>query len=472
MKPVFQLLSENAIDTIITQALELIKTVGISVEANDVSELLMQHGASKSTDEKRVLIGEDLVERSLQSAPSEFSLYDRNKREVARPGSDSSCFIPGSAALNLFDFEQNKARPSNRKDLDDFARLTDQLDAFPIQSTAIVPADVPAEVADRVRLFHALKGCSKPIVTGTFHETGFEPMVKMLETVRGSSQELADFPLAVFDCCPTPPLQWPGLTSAVLVEAARRGIPAEIVPVPLCGATGPVTLHGALVQIVAENFSGIVINQCASAESPVIWGGCPMSFDMRFGTTPTGAPETMLLNGASTQIGRHLGLPTHGYLTLSDSKIPDMQSGFESGLGALTAALSGMNMISGAGMLNFIGCQSYEKLVFDAQIALATQRYRQGITIHENPKFANLFLEAIEGKGFLSLKHTRKNHRSELLMPNQLIDRSGDGSAITDAYSRCHQEVQDLLKTPQSERLSAEVESELGKILASELKRF
>ncbi len=469
MIPSFHLLDDETIKGLLSRARAVLADTGIAVEESEITALLADNGARVDSEKSRVFITDQMIDKALESAPNKIRLYDRSRREVAVLGETHGYFVPGSSALNLFDADAMKAREAKRDDLDKLALLTEQIPTFAIQSTALVPSDVPQAVADSVRLFHALTGCTKPIVTGTFHDDGFLPMVRMLEAVRGSAEDLREYPFAIFDCCPTPPLKWPRLTSVVLVESARRGIPAEIIPVPLCGATGPVTLYGSLVQIAAENLSGIVINQCVAPGAPVIWGGCPMSFDMKYGTTPTGAPETMMLNAASAEIARHLGLPSHGYLTLSDAKSMDTQAGFESAMGALTAALSGLNVVSGAGMMSFIGCQSLEKLVFDAQICLAAKRYGRGIEPDLDTDFPELFSEATSSNGFLSLKHTRKNYRRELSMPSELIDRQGSTSTPSDTFSRCKMAVEKLLDNDPPEPLANEIEQEILEINTAEI---
>ena len=99
-----------------------------------------------------------------------------------------------------------------------------------------------------------------------------------------------------------------------LLECARSGLPAELISMPLFGATSPATLAGALVQHTAENLSGVVIHRLAGSGSPIIYGGSPAVFDMRHGTTAMGAIETAMVVCPYAQIGRSLGLPTHGYL--------------------------------------------------------------------------------------------------------------------------------------------------------------
>src|SRR5438094_6541452 len=112
-------------------------------------------------------------------------------------------------------------------------------------------------------------------------------------------------PRAVFDVCPSPPLNWSEFASQNMVELARAGVPAEIVSMPMAGATAPVTLAGSVVQHAAECISGITIHQLAAPGAPIVWGGAPAIFDMRTGTTPMGAIETVMLDLACSQVGKH-----------------------------------------------------------------------------------------------------------------------------------------------------------------------
>ena len=183
----------------------------------------------------------------------------------------------------------------------------------------------------------------------------------------------------MFDVCPSPPLNWSEFASQNLVDLARAGVPAEIVSMPLAGATAPVTLVGSVVQHAAECISGITIHQLANPGAPIVWGGAPAIFDMRTGKTPMGAIETAMLDVACAQVGKHLGLPTHAYMVTGDGRVIDAQVEMESGMSTVLGALAGINMISGAGMLDFLACHSIEKLVIDAEAIASAQRLIEGI---------------------------------------------------------------------------------------------
>ncbi len=185
------------------------------------------------------------------------------------------------------------------------------------------------------------------------------------------------------------------------------------------------TLAGAVVQHCAESLSGVVIHQLATPGAPIIYGGSPACFDMRKGTTPMGAVETMMIDGSYAEIGKHLGLPVQAYMALSDSKTVDYQAGMESAMGAVIAALSGLNNVSGPGMLDFESCQSLEKLVLDNETCGMALRLVEGIELRDDPIVPlDLMREGIERKSFLSLAHTMKWFRKEVYYPDEVIDRN------------------------------------------------
>jgi trimethylamine--corrinoid protein Co-methyltransferase len=106
-------------------------------------------------------------------------------------------------------------------------------------ATSIVCGDVPQSMADWYRLYLLLLTSHKPIVTGGFSIEGVPIMHEMLAVVAGGRDALAARPRAVFDVCPSPPLLWSEITCGNLIDCARAGVPAELVSMPLIGATGP-----------------------------------------------------------------------------------------------------------------------------------------------------------------------------------------------------------------------------------------
>jgi trimethylamine--corrinoid protein Co-methyltransferase len=466
---------EEARGRIVEEAKRILDEIGVFVENDEAVALLDGAGARVDAERGRIYIPASLVEKALATVPERILVYDRRGEAVMDLGADRVHFNPGSAALRIYDYGEGRARTPVTADVVKFAVLTDALPHYAAQSTGVVPGDVPEEIADRYRVYIALQHSTKPVVTGTFKIEAFRVMHAMLAAVAGSQDALREKPMAIFDCCPSPPLKWSDLTTQALIDCARTGLPAELVSMPLTGATSPVTLAGAVTQHCAENLSGIVIHQLARSGAPIIYGGSPACFDMRKGTTPMGAVETQMIDGAYAEIGKHLGLPTHAYMGLSDAKLVDYQAGMESAMGATIAALSGINNVSGPGMLDFESCQSLEKLVLDHEICGMARRLAAGIELRDDPIALPLIEMAIEKKEFLSLPHTREWFRREAYFPDPVIDRATleewEQAGGAEAPRRAAERVRKLLGGHEPEPLDEAVRRFLEEIMTGEAKR-
>jgi trimethylamine--corrinoid protein Co-methyltransferase len=241
---------------------------------------------------------------------------------------------------------------------------------------------------------------------------------------------------------------------------------------PLTGATSPVTLAGAIVQHATENLSGIVIHQLAGKGSPIVYGGAPSCFDMRKATTPMGSVETMLIDASYAQVGKKLGLPVHTYLGLSDAKLPDYQAGFETAMGVVIAALAGVNVVSGPGMLNFVGTQSLEKLVLDGEICAMARRLIDGVDFGDSSAAIDVIRRHADDKSFLTDDHTRANFRKEVYFPSDVIDRGSQGdwesAGRLDSLARAHAKVRDLVYGEPIELPDAQLVDELESIVLAD----
>ncbi len=444
MRPHVRLLDEPLIGRILDEAFQLIDNPGVRV-APYAHDLLRSAGVR--VEDGVAHVPGDVARTALASAPRDFYLYDRQGRSAVHYGGDNVHFDPGSSCLNGLDPETEQPRLAQADDLVRLIELAEMLPQYAAQSTALVCSDVPEAIGDWYRLLLVLWYSEKPIVTGAFSATSLQAMLDLLAAESGGSTSLRQKPRAIFDVCPSPPLNWSDFASQNIVDLARAGVPAEIVSMPLAGATAPVTLAGAVVQHAAECISGITIHQLANPGAPVVWGGAPAIFDMRTGTTPMGAIETAMLNLACSQVGKYLGLPTHAYLVATDSKLVDAQAGMESGISAVLGALAGINMISGAGMMDFLACHSIEKLAIDAEAIASAQRLIRGVQGDYRALATAMFADTGLQGDFLRLKETRALFRSEQHIPSAIIDRGALPANGDKIFRRAHDRVNELLSS-------------------------
>jgi len=464
MRPKLNLLSDELVMQIIEEGFALLMNPGIQVHNDEALSLLADAGAEVDMESKIAKIPEKIARQALDTRPSEFYLYDLDGNQVVHYGGDSVQFDPGSGGITILDSETQRQRQAITDDLVKFVKLVETIPQLDAQSTAFITSDVPEAIGDLYRLYLALNYMRKPIITGAFEKETWRTMKDMLVAVVGSEKALAEKPVAVFDVCPSPPLKWSDITCQNLIDSAKCDIPAQLISMPIAGATSVVTIAGAVVQHTAESLSGVTINQLSNPGAPIVWGGSPATFDMRKGTTPMGAIGTWMINCAYIQVGKELGMPTHSYLGMSDAKIVDAQCGLESS-SAFFAALAGANMVSGAGMMDFESCLSYEKLVIDAEIIGMAKRLVAGIDGRQTPIALDIVQDLGHKAGYLGHPHTMKWFREELYIPSEVIDRDSleawekKGSKST--WERAQDRVDSLLTHYQQSPISDEVKKEL-----------
>ncbi|MHC4697623.1 MAG: trimethylamine methyltransferase family protein [Planctomycetota bacterium] len=476
MRPGVRFLGDELLSSIVTEARNILCGLGVEIHNDGVVSMLRDYGAKVDAEKNRVFLTDEIIDKALAAAPGSFKLYDVLGRETHDMCGDNVHFTPGSAAINILDDETDKTRPPTTADYVNYVKVVSRLDNIASQSTSVVPADVHQNISDSYRLYLSLMFCEKAVVTGTFTIDAFNVMKDLQLAVRGGEAKLKDKPLTVFSCCPTAPLKWSDVTSQNVVDCARYSIPVEYISMPLSGFVAPVTLVGSLVQHTAETLSGIVISQLTNPGTPVLYGGSPAIFDVRYETTPMGAVETMMIDCAYNEIGKHLGLPTQAYISLSDAKQLDAQAGLESSMGATLAALAGINNISGPGMLDFESCLSLEKLVLDNEICGMALRLTRGVEPREDFPALPRFEELLSEKHLLISKHTRQYLKEEHYFPGPTIDRANrprwqeEGSRTL--RQRAHSEVQRLLAEYQPSSLPDDVKAELTKLMEAEARRF
>lgn len=448
LRPQLNLLTDSSLEEIVDRAWAVLEQTGVQIEDPAVLESLAKIDFRVDLARQRAFFERKQAESFVNTAPSSFRVYGRDDEEGIEIGGAGTVYDPGSAAVYWLDPGTAQYRRAETRDCAALAQLTEGLDGYQLQSTGVVPSDVPEPIADCCRLFFALVHCRKPVITGTFRAESFVVMERLLEVIAGS-HGLCERPPAIFDCCPSPPLRWSHLTLSALLDCARSGLPAELVSMPLAGATAPVTLIGAVTQHTAECLSGVILHQMVGPGAPIVWGGSPAAFDMRHGTPPMGAMETMMIDLAYAQVGRHLGFPTHAYMACSDAKLPDYQAGMESGIGAVLAALGGVNVVSGPGFLNYENTQSPEKLILDHDAIGLAFRLIEGIHTHPEVDPTEILARHAEDGKFLADPTTRKLHRQEISPPGRCVDRgpvdSWVASGSPDARATARREVDKIL---------------------------
>lgn len=471
MRPTLSVLEPALVDRIIDEALAVLATTGVMIDDERALRRLAGAGLEADLETGRVRFPRASVERALATAPSSVTLHDRDGEVSAVLEGDNVHFVPASSALRVLDRRTQKARVPLTPDFVEYVRLADGLRNISYLSTAFIPTDIPQDVADVWRLYLVLAHSKRPVVSGAFTAWGVPRMGQVMAMFRDDREDLVRRPMSIFTCCPNTPLRWGEDPVANIMDCAEWGIPIEIVPVLLLGMISPVTTVGALVLHTAEVLSGLVIAQAVRPGTPVIFGGAPASFHMQLMTNPMTAVEALQLYCGYAQVAKRLGLPCQAYMGLSDSKFNDPQAGMETGVGAFLAASAGFNSVSGPGMLDYVNCFSFEKLVFDDEIVAHAQRFIRPVEVRGDLPAGELIAELVRDNHLLTSEHTLAHWPEELYMPGPTLDRTNSDQwaeqGSRDWRARANEVIDETLAAYEVEPLEQRVHDEIRNLISS-----
>jgi trimethylamine---corrinoid protein Co-methyltransferase len=424
MRPSLSVVEPALVQRIVDEALTVLERVGVHIDDARALARLATLGLAVDKASGRVTFPRAVVERALATAPASLTLHDRDGTPSAVLEGDNVHFVPASSALRVLDRRTQQHREALTADFVEYVKLADGLKNISYLSTAFIPKDIPQEMCDAWRLYLVLAHSKRPVVSGAFTAWGVPRMGELMAMFRDGRDDLARRPLAIFTCCPNTPLRWGEDPIANVMDCAEWGIPIEIVPVLLLGMISPVSTVGALVLHTAEVLSGLTIAQAVRPGTPVVFGGAPASFHMQLMTNPMTAVEALQLYCGYAQVAKYLQLPCQAYMALSDSKFNDPQAGMETGVGAFLAAAAGINSVSGPGMLDYVNCFSFEKLVFDDEVVAHARRFVRPIEVRGDLPTLDLIAELVRDQHLLTSGHTLDHWPEELYLPGPMVDRT------------------------------------------------
>jgi trimethylamine---corrinoid protein Co-methyltransferase len=219
------------------------------------------------------------------------------------------------------------------------------------------------------------------------------------------------------------------------------------------GATAPAAIAGALAQEVAEVLAGLVYVNAVKPGAPAIFGTWCFVSDLRTGAMSGGSPEQALLSAAAAQMAHYYDLTGGTASGMTDSKLPDAQSGAEKAYCHALVGNAGANLIyESAGMHASLLGYSFESVVIDNDIIGATQRTIRGIDVDDSSlSFETIRQVCLEGPGhFLGSDQTLQLMQSAYLYP-AIGDRKSPNEwteqGALDITARAEKKVREILST-------------------------
>jgi trimethylamine--corrinoid protein Co-methyltransferase len=463
--------SRDELDTLHHGACHILKHTGVLVELEDAAERFNDAGALvvKKGSNWLVKIPEWLVTDAISSVPKSVTYYGRDPAKDFYLEKGRVGFSTFGEQVNVIDLDTRECRNTVKEDCNNIYRLIDALDGLLWCQRTVCPGDQPS-ASQAVHNFESLiLNNSKHITIGMVDKRSTETMIKMAAAAMGGMEQLRERPICTCSCCVTSPLTLVSQFCETLITSLEAGVNVDIMVMALAGGTGPVTLAGTVVQTLAEHLSGLVLAQIVRKGSSVNFGSCSTIMDLKTGLTSVGAPEWSMVGTAVARMAQYYDIPCRLGGGVSDSKIPDAQAGYEFTMNVLPMALSGTNLIFGAGGLESGLTFDYAKLIMDHECITNIQKLISGVRIDDESMVLDLIDEVGPGGTYLTHMHTFQHTRSQ--SQAVVFDRktreqwleSSDGKDVTE---RAYEKARDILENHEPVALRAGAEETIKDLLA------
>jgi trimethylamine--corrinoid protein Co-methyltransferase len=458
----YQPLTQAQIEHIHQASLTVLEHTGVHVAHAEAQALYRAGGAS--VDGERVYISPAMIGQALEKVPSRVLLAGRDPEHDVQLEGKRVYAGTGGSPTAVLDPGADTLRPATLRDLADLARLADALEHCDFVVVPLHPTDVPEEDVPINRFYACLANSTRHVMGGVGSVAGARQVIELGAIIAGGLEALRERPIiSAITSWMVSPLHLDSGVTDILVEWCKHGLPVALSSAPMAGSTAPVTLAGSLVQLHAEQLSGIVLTQLVRPGTPVLAGYIPGLADMRSGGYLGGAVEFGMMQAAAAQLAHLLQVPIYCSGGMSDSKLPDAQAGYEKMATLMLAALGGCNYIHHAiGMVTNMNAASLEQAVIDDEIVGMAMRVLRGVEVNEAALGRDAIQRVGPGGHYLMDPHTLLFMRSELFYP-ALADRQNraaweEGGRL-DTRARAAARVKDLLQKQQSPRLPVSVDA-------------
>jgi trimethylamine--corrinoid protein Co-methyltransferase len=465
----YGVLTEGQIAEIHQAALEVLQRVGLRVESKEFLKIYGDGGAESDFKNRIVKIPAKLVEEALKAVPHRVVLHGRKPEYKMDLTGDKVHLGTGGAAVGVLDLETGEARPTTLQDQAQLARLVEGLENIHFFQCPVVPRDVSADKLDINSFYAALANTCKNVQESAHSPQAAGDVIELAAMIAGSEERLREAPFISFvTSWMVSPLKLDTHITAVLREVVQSGIPVALSSAPITGSTAPITLAGLLTQVHAEELSGIILTQLIREGAPVLYGPVPGAANLRNMSFAGGAIETALMDVAAVQMAHYIGVPIYSDAGETDSKLPDIQAGYEKAASIILVALAGGNYIHhAAGMMEGMITVAYEQYVIDNDILGMALRALQGIEVDRD----HLSVEVIEhvgpGGNYLIQDHTIKHLRSNEFFIPHVADRQGreawEAGERLDGRTRARQRAKEILSQPAENLIPEDLDQEIRK---------
>src|SRR5512138_59011 len=460
-----ELLTPEQVERVHEASLEILETVGLKVRHEPARELFRKHGCQVDSETQIVKFPRAVVEKYRKIFPPKFTFRGRDPKYDRTIPDDSPVIVTGSSAPDLLDPVTGQERRAVSADIVRIAHLIQELPAYDMFSVAVLADDAPQNQFTLARLYPALKYCAKPVRITSKDLPDARDILQLGYLIAGSEEAYREHPFITHHYCPVvSPLTMDHLSTEAVMFFAEQGLPVYPSIVPNGGLTSPMSMAGTLAQGNAEFLAAGILMQMVEPGTPLIYATLPTIADMRSGAYASGGIECGMLHMAFAQMARFYNVPSGGYIGLTNAKVNDAQSGYETGMSTVAGLLAGADLFNMGGLLDALKVFDFGKAVLDDEIALMLKRIKRGFELDDTELALDVIARVGPGGSFMVQPHTMKRMKNAALLTT-LSDRNAraqwEGKGSLDTHARAMLRAREILARPAAPPFPAEVESRI-----------
>jgi trimethylamine--corrinoid protein Co-methyltransferase len=453
------------------QSLECLSQIGVLVRSNSVLKMLADAGVSVDFKKKIAKIPERIVADAIRKAPKSITLGARDAKHDLRLPTVKYPFVStGGVTLFMTDLESGERRKASRKDLADFARLSDALDPIDAFWPIVTTSDVPPHAQFVHELWTSFQNTTKHILgsagSGTLGIADARVQIALGRLVAGGADEMKKRPPFSVLSCSIAPLSFETGVVEAQVEYARAGVPIISMSMCMGGMTSPVTVAGTIVVSNAENLASLVITQTAAPGAPQIYSSEATLANISTGYIGYRGAEAPIIFAAAGQMARRYGLPKMTGVLGVDAERPGVHIPFGELASLMLTTMSGTDLCSGIGGLDLDGGCSLEQVVIDAYQWEEFRAFMRDFEVTKETVALEVVKEVGQGNTFLNHPHTARNFRGQMFFRSKKTELYG--ATMSDRMvADARETVRKILREHTAEPLDREVIAEGNGIVGS-----
>ncbi|WP_341860965.1 trimethylamine methyltransferase family protein [Gymnodinialimonas sp. 57CJ19] len=381
-----KVLSDAQVTQIHEAALQALETIGLADAPQSGIDLMVSVGAVLGED-GRLRFPRQVVEDALGKAARGITLMGRDAAHDLHLSGTKVHYGTAGAAVHIVEPASNTYRECTAQDLYHAAQITQSLDNVNFFQRPMVCRDVVDNLEmDLNSIYASVSGTTKHIGMSFSDPSHVAPCMALIHELAGGEDAWRERPfISNSNCFVVPPMKFATESCETMEHCIRAGMPVLLLSAAMAGATAPSTIAGAVTQATAECLAGLVYVNALTPGFPAIFGTWPFGLDLRTGAMCLGSGEQALLSSACAQMHQFYGLPGGAAGGASDSKMPDMQAGWEQMCSNVMAGLSGLNMVyEAAGMHASLLGFCLESLILSDDLIGQAMRCVRGIEVNED----------------------------------------------------------------------------------------